>query len=67
MLTQKISKNICSNLVEIGPLVVNICKENKGKTEKRRENAITQKLAQDYLQSKDTIDMFKSHTNGWVA
>ncbi len=64
---QNIAKNVCSNLVDINPIVEQLCRKYKSKTSKRRNNAITNKLEQDYLQSKEKIDILRVQTNQWLG
>jgi len=64
---QKIAVNLCQKLVNLDEVVNELCAKYLAHTPKRRDNAITNKLRQDYLQSDEFIDRLRTTTNGWVA
>lgn len=63
---QSVAKNFCSKLVDIdSEFLSKVTKKYKNYDEERRNNALRQKLKQDYLQSDSTINRLEA--NGWVA
>ena len=48
-------------------IVNKLCKKYSEHTPERRDNAITNKLRQDYLQQDETINILRIDTNGWIA
>jgi hypothetical protein len=63
---QSAAKNICCKLVDIdNDLLKKIKKKYSNDDQYRINNALRQKLSQDYLQPTDIIDILES--NGWVA
>ncbi|MDQ7091646.1 MAG: hypothetical protein Q9M50_13585 [Methylococcales bacterium] len=63
---QSVAKTLCSKLIDIDDnFLSKITKKYINDDEKRRNNALRQKLKQDYLQPDYIIDMLE--TNGWVA
>jgi hypothetical protein len=65
---QQIAINLCRNLVEIdSEFIKELCEKYRTSSESRRNNAISQKLQQDYLQPIDFVDSMRFETNGWMA
>lgn len=63
---QSVAKNFCSKLIDMdSDFLSKITKKYSNYDEERRNNALRQKLKQDYLQSDSTINKLES--NGWVA
>jgi hypothetical protein len=64
---QSIAVSVCRNLVDIDVVVENLCKKYARLQHDRRDNAITNALRQDYLQTEDNITILRQGTNGWIA
>jgi len=64
---QKIAVNLCRKLIDLDSVVKKLCVEYSKCTAERRDNAISNKLRQDYLQSDDSINRLRNKTNGWIA
>lgn len=58
---------ILLDLVGIDLIVSKLCNRYKTYNHQRRDNAITQTLRLDYLQSETDIDRLRKETRGWVA
>lgn len=65
---QQIAINLCQRLIDIDDTFIkNLCAQYSKCSSSRRDNAITRKLHQDYLQNQEIIDKLRKKTNGWIA
>ncbi|MUK67338.1 hypothetical protein [Aliivibrio fischeri] len=65
---QKLAINVCQNLVDIDDqLISQLCEKYKDSSATRRDNAISKKLKQDYLQPDDIVSKLRKVKNGWIA
>ena len=64
---QNIARNICRKAVSVESVVKELCYIYKHKNSKRRDNAITNKLQNEYLQELSEIDIMRELTKGWLA
>ncbi|HDY7697612.1 TPA: hypothetical protein RQK02_004670 [Vibrio vulnificus] len=64
---QSIAVNLCKNMVDLMPIIHELCTKYKESSEQRRDRAISNKLRTDYLQNEHDISKLRIQTNGWVA
>lgn len=64
---QAIAVSVCRKLVNIDSVVSELCARHSKHTQRRRNNAITNALRQDYLQTDDEITTLRKRTNDWLA
>lgn len=64
---QAIAVSVCRKLVDINVVVKELCARHSRLTQRRKNNAITNALRQDYLQTDDEIAKLKQSTDDWLA
>lgn len=64
---QSVAVSLCRKLVDIDSIVEKLCRAYAGHKPSRRDNAISKKLLNDYLQDQQEINRLRQQTNDWLA